>query len=265
MTIPAPARSPLASLCALFLFCSLAAFSQEADQLVAQGDEFAEKKFDNGKALEAYEKALLLRPADYDILWRISRAHVDIGEHLPEQTEAQKDAQLKVYEKALDYANKAVKANPAGTMGYLRRAIANGRIALFKGVFSVIGLVKSVRKDLEKAIELNNAGSHQLAVAHYVLGRTHAKLCEKPYLLRLPLGLGWGDREVAASEFEKAIAIDPDFIMFRLEAANNYVEMEEYQKAKQHLYKIPSLQKGDEDDERFRKEAAALLETIKNK
>ncbi len=265
MELPARRKFLAAPLGVLFLLCTLNAFPQEADQFLAQGDEYAEKKFDNAKALDAYQKADILRPGDYNILWRLSRAHVDIGEHMPDRNDAEKDAQLKEYEKALTYADKAVKANPGGTMGYLRRAIANGRIALFKGVFSVIGIVKSVKKDLEKAIELNNAGSHQLAVAHYVLGRTHAKVCEKPYLLRLPLGLGWGDREVAASEFEKAIAINPDFIMFRLEAANNYVEMEEYQKAKQHLYKIPSLPKGDEDDDRFRKEAAALLETIKNK
>jgi tetratricopeptide (TPR) repeat protein len=257
--------STLAILCGLLILNAHPAFSQDADQLIAQGDEFAEKKFDNKSALEAYEKAAALRPNDYNILWRISRAYVDIGEHLPDQTDALKDAQLKVYEQSLGYANQAISANPKGTMGYLRRAIVNGRIALIKGVISVIGLVKEVRRDLEKAIELNNGGTHQLAVAHYVLGRTHAKVCEKPYLLRLPLGLGWGDRDVAAAEFEKAVSLNPDFIMFRLDAARNYVEMDEYQKAKQHLYKIPSLQKGDEDDDRFRKEAAALLETIKNK
>lgn len=53
--------------------------------------------------------------------------------------------------------------------------------------------------------------------------------------------------------------------MFRLDAAKNYIEMDEYQKAKEHLYKIPHLAKNDEDDERFKAEAATLLNEIKNK
>ena len=249
----------------LFTFICVSVQAQTVEQIITEGDEYAEKKFDNGKALEIYLKGLKNSTGNHDLLWRISRAYVDIGEHLPDKTDEQKDEQLKTFQQALDYANQAIKANPHSSMGFLRRAIANGKIALFKGVFSVIGLVKDVRADLEKAIQLKTADEHQTAVAHYVLGRTHAKVCEKPYLVRLPLGLGWGDREISADEYEKAIALRPNFIMFRLDAAKNYVEMDEYQKAKEHLYKIPHLAKNDEDDERFKTEAATLLNEIKNK
>ena len=250
----------------LFLFIFLPRnWAQSIDQLIADGDIYAEKKFDNKKALDVYQKANSQFPNNYEVLWRISRCYIDIGEHQPANSSNEKDAQLKTYNQALDYANAAIKANSNGTMGYLRRAIANGRIALFKGIFSVIGLVKEVKTDLEKAIQLNNSGSHQLAVAHYVLGRTHAKVCDKPYLIRLPLGLGWGDREIAAAEFEKAVQLHPEFIMFHLDAARNYIEMDEYQKAKDHLYKIPRLPIDDEDDDQLKKEAKTLLEEIKSK
>lgn len=250
-----------------FFFCLIAyaGYAQNFEKLIAEGDEYAEKKFDDNKALEVYKRVESLSPGNYEVLWRISRAYVDIGEHLPDKNNEEKDEQLKMYNIALEYANKAINTNADGTMGYLRRAIANGKIALFKGVFTVIGLVKDVRRDLEKAIQLNNADTHQLAVSHYVLGRTHAKVCEKPYLLHLPLGLGWGDREVAASEYEKAIELDPSFIMFRLDAARNYVEQENYQQAKEHLYKIPYFSKNDEDDDKCKTEAAELLNEIKNK
>lgn len=249
----------------LLLISFAQSHAQTPEQLIAEGDEYAEKKYDNKRALESYQKALALAPNNAEALWRISRAYVDIGEHQPDGTDAEKDAQLKVYNTSLDYAEQAIKANPNSMMGYLRRAIANGRIALFKGVFSVIGLVKDVRADLEKAIKLGNGDKHQRAVAHYVLARTHAKVCEKPYLVRLPLGLGWGDREIAANEYTKAIELSPNFIMFHLDAAKNYVEMDEYQKAKDHLFKIPHFAKDDEDDDRLKKEAAALLAEIKDK
>ncbi len=246
----------------MLVICALSCKAQDVHDLIAEGDQAVEQRFDNRRGLELYKKAETLDPGNYAVLWRISRALVDIAEHLPALTDAQKEEQHSMYRKALEYAERAIKANPRGMTGYLRRAIANGRIALFKGVFSVVGIVKSVKADLEKAIEFRNDDRQQLAVSHYVLARTHAKVCDKPYLVRLPMGLGWGDREVAANEYEKAIAINPSFIMFRLDAARNYVEMDEYDKARAHLRAIPGLPKADEDDDQFRKEAASLLKEI---
>ena len=250
---------------ALCVVLGAAAEAQDVKALIAEGDRLVEEKFDNRKALELYLKAESADPKSYAALWRISRAYIDIAEHLPVATDKQKDEQLAMYGKALDYAGRTVQANPKGMMGYLRRAIANGRVALFKGIFSVIGLVKEVKADLEKAIALNNEDKQALAVAHYVLGRTHAKVCEKPYLVRLPLGLGWGDRDIAEKEFTAAIGLNSTFIMFRLDAARNLVEMDEYQKARDLLQKIPQLPVQDEDDEQFKRDAAALMKDIAGK
>ena len=250
---------------ALLLALGAACHAQDVKSLIAEGDRAAEQRFDNRKGLELYQKAEALEPKNAAVLWRISRACVDIAEHLPAATDTQKDEQLATYAKSLDYANRAIQASPGNMMGYLRRAISNGRIALFKGVFSVIGLVKDVKADLEKAITLNNENKQALAVAHYVLGRTHAKVCEKAYLVRLPLGLGWGDRDVAAKEFDQAIALNPSFIMFRLDAARNLVELDDFQKARDLLKMIPQLPVQDEDDEQFKREAASLLMEIARK
>jgi FimV-like protein len=251
-------------LAALALGLSAALHAQDLTTLLQDGDIQSQQKHDNRKALEIYQKAEALEANNYKVVWRLSRTYVDIAEHLPATTDEQKDAQLAMYEKSLAYAEKAVKANPGGMMGYLRRAVAKGRIALFKGVFSAIGLVKDVKADVEKAIKLNDEDRHHLGIAYYLLGRTHDKICEKPYLVRLPLGLGWGDRDVAAESYEKAIACNPNFIMFRLDAAKNYIEMDEYQKARDHLQKIQQLALYDEDDQQFKKEAVRLLTQIKD-
>jgi tetratricopeptide (TPR) repeat protein len=146
-------------------------------------------------------------------------------------------------------------------MAYCRRAIATGRVALFKGVFSVGGLVNSTRDDCQKAIELDSSN----AAAYYVLGRAHAKLVEKPRIVRWPLGLGWGNIDDAIKNYEKAIALRPNFIMYRLDAARAFVENDEYTKAREQLNVIPTLPKEDEDDDQFRKDAQALLDEIKDK
>jgi FimV-like protein len=234
--------------------------STHVSQLIAQGNEFSEKVFDNQKAFEKYNEALALSPNDYEILWRLSRTYVDIGEHLPNKTDMEKQKQLEWYEKSLDFAKKAVAANPKGAMGYTREAIANGRIALFRGIWESLDLVKKTKADCEKAIVLDSTGPG----AYYVLGRTNAKVCEKPKFIRWPLGIGWANMDDAVKNYEKAIELRPSFIMYRLDCARAYVEMDEYGKAREHLTKIASLPKEDEDDDVFRKEAAELLDKIKN-
>jgi FimV-like protein len=234
--------------------------STHVSQLIAQGNEFSEKVFDNQKALEKYDEALALSPNDYEILWRLSRTYVDIGEHLPKSNDAEKQKQLECYEKSLDFAKKAITANPKGAMGYTREAIANGRIALFRGIWESLDLVKKTKADCEKAIALDSTGPG----AYYVLGRTNAKVCEKPKFIRWPLGIGWANMDDAVKNYEKAIELRPSFIMYRLDCARAYVEMDEYGKAREHLTKIASLPKEDEDDDVFRKEAAELLEKIKD-
>jgi tetratricopeptide (TPR) repeat protein len=235
--------------------------SSRVDQLIAQGNMYSEKTFENQKALDSFQAALMLEPNNYEILWRISRSLVDLGEHLPSGTDAEKAKQLETYEKSREFANKAIAANPNGGMAYTRRAIANGRIALFKGIWESLDLVKQVKADCEKAISLD---ANEPA-AYYVLGRTHMKVCEKPKLVRWPLGLGWADLDDAVKNCEKAVALRPNFIMYHLDCARAYVEQDEYGKAREHLTIISTLPTMDEDDGQFRKEAVDLLEKIKGK
>jgi tetratricopeptide (TPR) repeat protein len=249
-----------------FILFSVAPLTaQTVEELIAQGDDFSTKKFNNEQALEKFVEADKLSPNNWEILWRISRSYVDIAEHLPSGTDAQKDAQLVKYQIAYDYADKSVKLAPDKSITYLRRAIANGRIALFKGVFSVIGIVNDVKKDLEKAIKHGNGGSEVQASSYYVLARTHAKVCEKPYLVRLPLGLGWGDMDESFKNYKKAIELRPNFRMYYLDAGKAYIQEKEYSKAKELLGKIPSLPVLDEDDAQFLADSKKLLEEIKNK
>jgi tetratricopeptide (TPR) repeat protein len=246
-------------LAVFFLFSASNIYSQDWKKLVEEGDKLATKQFKNADALKKFQDADKLSPNNWEILWRISRSFVDIGEH----TSA--NAQLANFEKAEVYATKAIKLAPNKAITYLRRAIANGRISLFKSVFSVAGVVNQVKADVEKAISLGDGGSEVQGVAHYVLGRTHSKLCEKAYIFRAPLGLGWGDIDVAISELNKAAKLRPNFRMIHLELAKAYIEEDEYAKARTHLNKIPSIPFIDEDDGTVLNESKKLLAEIKGK
>lgn len=243
---------------------SFALCGQNVQELIEKGDRIALKDFENQRALETFLKAEKLEPNNYEVLWRISRSYVDIAEHMPDKTDSEKEAQLTKYETALGYAEKAIKIAPDQSVNYLRRAIVNGRIALFKGVFSAISLVNKVKEDCEKAIKLNNGGKEIMSVVYYVLGRTHLKVCEKSYLVRLPLGLGWGDMDKSISNLKKAIELRPSYRMYHFELAKAYVEEGEEELAISHLYKIQAMPFTDEDDGKVLKESKELLKSLQS-
>jgi len=238
-------------------------FAQSVDELLKEGDQYV-VEFNHQKALDTYLKADKLSPDNWDVLWRISRAYVDLGEKMPDKTDEQKAEQEKIYNKALEYADRSVKHGSNQSITYVRRAIANGRIALFEGIFSAIGTVNDVKDDCEKAIQLGNGGNYVQALAHYVLGRGHLKVCEKAYLVRLPLGLGWGDTEEAVRLLETAVKLKPNFRMFLFELSKAYIEEDEYDKAKETLKKVEKAPFVDEDDDKVLAEAKKLYEEIKN-
>lgn len=226
--------------------------------LIVEGDALVDR-FENELALRKYLEALRDDSSNVEILWRISRAYIDIGEHLPVGTEPEEAKQLETYEIALQYAEKAVRADHGSSMAFTRRSIANGRIALFRGIWESLSLVKQTRADVETALALDPEND----VANYILGRVHAKVTEKPRILRWPLGLGWANTEDAIKYFEKAISLKQEFIMYRLDCARAYVDDDNYEMARKHLEAIDRIGNKDEDDERFRKEAAELLEEIR--
>jgi tetratricopeptide (TPR) repeat protein len=239
-------------------------FGQQVERLIDEGDKLTDS-FDNKGALEKYIQADNKSPNNWDILWRISRSYINIGTHMPESSDNQKDVQLAVFQKALTYANLSVSYGPNNSVTYLRRAIANGRIALFKGVFSVGSVVNSVKNDCEKAIKLNNGGNYVQGLAHYVLARTNAKVSEKWAPARAILGLGWADNEIAIKEFKIAISLYPNFRMFYIDFARSLIKEDEYEAAKDILKKCIASSKQEEDDDGRFTEAIQLLNEIKNK
>jgi tetratricopeptide (TPR) repeat protein len=247
-----------------FFLMSSFLFPQSLDELLKQGDAYLDSEFDLNKAIDAYQKANKLYPDSWEVDWRLSRTYVYAAEQMPDQTGEQKDAQLAEYQKAYDLADKAVKLEPDQAITYLRRGIANGKIALFKGVFSVASVVNAVRDDCEKAISLGNGGTYTQALAHYVLARTNAKVSEKWAPARAILGLGWADIDKAIDEYNIAIKLYPNYRMFYVDLAKAYIREDEYEKAKEMLKKAIESPKREFNDDSALAEAHDLQNQIKD-
>ena len=193
----------------------------------------------------------------YDVLYRMARLHVLLGNE--ERNEQQ---QLALYEKALDYGNRAVASNSKGMGGYVYRAAANGKIALFKGIFSVADVVARVRDDASQAIRLSNDTPKMLAAAHYILGRAHLNLAKKPKIFRAPLGLGWGSIDEALRNLKRARELRPGFIMFELEYANCLAEMDDENGAIAHARTIAGMRNQEPGDPQRKQDAVALIRDL---
>lgn len=236
--------------------------AQNVEELIAKGDSLTEKAFDDKAALEVYLSAEKIDPDNWELQWRLSRAYSNIAAHMPKETSEEEDAQLATYETALKHAQKAVDLAPDKSIPYLRRAIVNGRIALYKGVFSVGDIVTSVKNDCEKSLEINNGGIYDMALTHYILGRTHAKLSEKWKPALTVLGLGWADIDTALTHYKKAIKMYDGYIMFYLDYAKALISEDEEEQAKEILEKLLTFKVQEQDDPVRIKEAKELLKEL---
>ncbi len=210
-------------------------------------------------AVTLVDQALAATPHDFEVLWRSSRVRVLQGDAAPEKSKAQD----KLYRDALGLAERAIKANNTAPDGYVRRAAANGKVALFAGILDAADYVLQAKDDTEKVIALRNVPPVTLATAHYILGRTHLKLTDTPRPLRMPLGLGFGNAADARTHLKRATELRPGFVMFQLEYARALVANNESAEARTVLLQLPSLANQEIGDDARKREGAELLRTMK--
>ncbi len=221
------------------------------DTLVASGQVPA--------AIAQVDQALAATPRDFEVLWRASRVRLLQGDAQPEKSKAQD----KLYREALALAERAIKANPAAPDGYVRRAAANGKVALFAGVLDAADYVIQTRDDTEKVIAMRGVPPMTLASAHYILGRTHLKLTDTPRPLRMPLGLGFGNAADALTHLARATTLRPGFVMFQLEYARALIANDRAADARAVLQQLGALGNQEPGDEQRKQEGAELLKTLR--
>lgn len=234
------------------------AVAQDVAELTARTDTLlAQAKLSDART--AIEQARRVAPKDFDVLWRLARVWNLLGD------EAGDKAGETFYLQSRNFAEQAVQANPKAAAGYVRRAAAGGKIALFRGALEAADLVRAVRDDATKAIQLADGGAAQQATAHYILGRTHLKLLETPRPLRMPVGLGWATLGDALTHLRRAVELRSDFVMFRLDYARALLRDGKTAEARAQLEAGAKLPIGEVGDDGRLQEIDALLKEIRGK
>ena len=205
-------------------------------------------------ALPMVEAGLAKEPKSLDFLQRKSRILTIQGNKTRKE-----DDKVKFYEQAKSVGNKAVKLYPKSAKGYLRRAIAKGKLILFKGILESRSLVLELRSDTQKVLSLKETSAYEKALAHYLLGKAHLKLAEKPKALRLPLGLAWASESEGAKHLLAAYNLSPTSVPFTLDYAILLKERGEIEKAKELLTSIEKIVIYDPADPALKVKAKKIL------
>jgi len=250
-------------ICAFCVFFVQAAGGHAAEAsvqtLIARGDS-AYDAFDNETALQLYQRAQEADSSNCEVLWKLARAHVDVGESAGEELQRQH------YTLAEQIDRRAVELCPDNADAHLGLAIAVGRVALLEGGKKKVRLSREVKAEAEKALELDP----NMDIAHHVLARWHREVANLSGLLKMFAkvlygGLPPASHDTAVEHFQKAIELNPTYINHHLELGITYEDMKMWAEAAESYSKVAELPESDSGDAGHKEEAAQRLLKVSKK
>jgi tetratricopeptide (TPR) repeat protein len=202
------------------LLAALTGFSLplEARTKSRAGDEaFARMEYDS--ALATYSAALQETSGQAEILWRLARLYVCLGDISPE------DRQMDLYRKADEYARQSIAADSTLSEGHTWRAAALGSLAMEGSSKQKVQLCRDIKSELDIALALNpddDAAWSILGSFYRALGNVSwlEKRLAGIFLGGLPGG-GYEDAEVA---LKKAITLDSHVFRHYYELGRLYAD-----------------------------------------
>lgn len=227
---------------------------------VARGDELHRRQRPR-RALKAYETALEHDPAHHAALWKAAREATILG-----TLAAERSAREEWYEKALEYARRAVERAPDDPEGHIRTAIAACRLARTSPTLPALELLDVARTRARRAVEL--AGGR--GDAHHAAGLWNAEGARLGRLARfaarmLPGGSAAADASWDAAErhLRRAVELEPDAIAHHLELARVYVATDRTDEARAALRRVLELPSATAEDPRHKEVAQRLLREMR--
>lgn len=206
----------------LFIFVH----SQDGRELIIQADEIYARMqtiSEADEALNLYRKALVGMQDKYEAYWKISRLLYFKGYYTENKNDKKAIFSLGVY-----HAEKAVALKPNQPDGYYWRGVNNGKYGETRGVLKSLSLVKPIKKDMNKVIELDE--SYEDGGAHRVLGRVFFKVP----------GIAGGSKEKSLEHLEKSKEIGPEDMLTRYYLAETLLSRKMVERSRAELEYILS-------------------------
>ncbi|WP_411281733.1 hypothetical protein [Gemmatimonas sp.] len=238
--------------------CALAA--QSVSDLLTAGDRESTARRSSA-ALGNFERAVKAEPTSYVALWKAAREAVDLGEF-----EKNAETRTALYERATDYARRAVAANSRDAEGHFQLARAVGRTALAASPRERVKYALEVRDEAFKALQLhpNHAGAlHVLGVWNAEVMRLSgfSRAVAKAFLGGQVLGsASWAE---AIRYMELAVAAEPNRLVHHLDLARVYRDAGRRNEARAAYQAALRTPFQDANDDQYRKSANEELRTLR--
>lgn len=181
-----------------------------------------------------------------EAMWQLSRLYYILGDETTD-----KNQKFEYYEKGQKTAEDLIKLNDNNPEGHFWLGVNLGRIGQVRGVMKSLSLVPTIRREFEKALELDpehTGAMDGLAVLYY----------------ELP-GIFGGNLNKSLEYLNKAIAIDSNYAILYVDFAKVYMKRKEYDEVENCLNKMLAIKNPTHPADFYLKdkaEAMKLLEEI---
>jgi tetratricopeptide (TPR) repeat protein len=242
----------------LLLGVSLLLPVPEQDALVRKVLVQADKDYANRstpgeveKAIEGYQKALVLDEMCTEAYWKIAQATLWIG-----LTSDDDKKKLRIYRDAIEYCKMAVAIDDDCIEAHFWLGVMYGLFGEVKGILQGLHVIEPVKREMNWVIsrdeKWNSAGAHR------VLGRLY---------FRVP-GIKGGDNQKSIEHLKKAVAMAPDLLDNHVFLAETYMDEGRYEEARRHLNRVVKAKNHPvwgPESELSRKNARNLLKQLEGK
>lgn len=238
----------------LALFAAHALHAQDAQAFLKKGDDL-DKALKNKEALQAYLEADRLQPNRSETLRLIAREYA-----LMMADTSSKKEKTALINASLDFAQRAVKADPKNARAHLALAICYGRVAELQSAKQRIEYAKKIEEEAALAVALDPNEDY----AWHVLGRWNYEIANlnpvlaffaEKFFGKLP----HGTNARAIECFRKAIALNSTRVVHHAELGRAYAAVGDKAKARQELEKALSLPSVEKDDSETKARAQQAL------
>jgi tetratricopeptide (TPR) repeat protein len=249
--------------CKLFLSLCLAVATSTVQarlddgSLLAQGDAY-DARLDTQHALESYLQAERLGRSDADLLWRIARQYA-----LSMNDTDARSEQKRRGERALEYANRAVAANPRSAKAQLSVAVCYGRLIPFGDTKTKVSYSRLIKQHAEVALQLDPTDSY----AYHILGAWNYELAKLSPFMRSAAKLIYGEipsasNEAAVQYLREAVSRAPERVSHRVELGRAYAALGNASDARTELRAALDLPIREKDDPESKRRAVETLRQL---
>jgi len=247
------------ALFAMFVGTALLSTAQSTGELYKLGMKY-KKEVNNVKMLQVFKKIYKQDSTNAEYLGELSFAYSKVGANLSDEA-----LQMKYYKKAKSVAKKAQKANPKSSIAQYSYALALARENENAKTKVKIANAKEIKKVADLVIKLNP----KEAGAYHILGRWHATFAGFNNMENAMVNTFFGGKpeggtyKDALVNFQKAIELEPWYMLHVYELAQTYYDMGEKDSAKKYVEKAMKLPQNYEDAKLCYKKCEKLLEKLK--